>query len=74
MVIIILGVVTLSFLGLGVPPPTPEWGAMISDARPFVQTHPMLLVAPGVAVMVTGLAFALIGDGLAQRLRVGGGE
>jgi peptide/nickel transport system permease protein len=73
-VIIILGVVTLSFLGLGVTPPTPEWGAMISDARPFVQTHPLLLVAPGIAVMLTGLAFSLIGDGLATKLRVGGGS
>jgi peptide/nickel transport system permease protein len=70
-VVIILGVVTLSYLGLGVPPPTAEWGSMISEARPFLQTHPILLVAPGVAVMLTGTAFSLIGDGLAHRLRVG---
>jgi peptide/nickel transport system permease protein len=70
-VVIILGVVTLSYLGLGVPPPTAEWGSMISEARPFLQTHPGLLVAPGVAVILTGTAFSLIGDGLAHRLRVG---
>jgi peptide/nickel transport system permease protein len=70
-VVIILGVVTLSYLGLGVPPPTAEWGSMISEARPFIQTHPNLLVAPGIAVILTGTAFSLIGDGLAHRLRVG---
>jgi peptide/nickel transport system permease protein len=64
-VVIILSVVALSFLGLGLPPPAPEWGAMISDARPFIQSHPYLMIAPGVAVAIAGLAFSLIGDGLA---------
>lgn len=68
-VVIILGVVTLSFLGLGVPPPTPEWGSMISDARPFITASPHLVIAPGLAVVITGLSLSLIGDGLARALR-----
>lgn len=68
-VVIVLGVVTLSYLGLGVPPPTAEWGSMIFDARPFIQSRPLLMIAPGIAVVCTGLAFSLIGDGLARALR-----
>lgn len=68
-VVIILGVVTLSYLGLGVPAPTAEWGSMIFAGRPFLQSHPYLVIAPGMAVVVTGLALSLIGDGLARMLR-----
>lgn len=68
-VVIILGVVTLSYLGLGVPAPTAEWGSMIFAGRPFMQTHPYLVIVPGLAVVVTGLVFSLIGDGLARVLR-----
>ena len=68
-VVVIVGVVTLSYLGLGVPPPTADWGAMIAGGQPFLTTHGMLSTRPGLAVVVTGLAFSLIGDGLARRLR-----
>jgi peptide/nickel transport system permease protein len=65
----ILYVSTLSYLGLGVPPPTPEWGALIVDGQQFITTHPLLTVAPGAAIVISGLAFALIGDGVTRVLR-----
>ena len=68
-VVIIVGVVTLSWLGLGVPPPTPDWGAMIQAGQPFLTSHWQLSTIPGVAVILVGLAFSLIGDGLTQKLR-----
>ncbi|MBO4326033.1 MAG: ABC transporter permease [Clostridia bacterium] len=58
----------LSFVGLGVQPPTPEWGTMISDARNYMRQHPMLAVYPGVSIMITVLAFNLLGDGLRDAL------
>ena len=61
---LILSIATLSFLGLGAQPPTPEWGAMINDARPFMQTEPRLMLAPGLAIGLTVLGFNLLGDGL----------
>jgi peptide/nickel transport system permease protein len=61
---LILSIATLSFLGLGAQPPTPEWGAMINDARPFLQTVPRLMLAPGLAIALTVLGFNLLGDGL----------
>lgn len=54
----------LSFLGLGPAPPTPEWGAMIADARPFLSSHPYVLAAPGGALFVVILSFNLVGDAL----------
>ncbi|PRY17185.1 ABC transporter permease [Kineococcus rhizosphaerae] len=54
----------LSFLGVGVPPPTPSWGRSISDAIGWVQTDPMFLVFPGLALFAATLAFNLVGDGL----------
>ena len=61
---IILGIAGLSFLGLGAQPPTPEWGAMLNDARPHLQTAPRLLLLPGAAIFVAVLGFNLLGDGL----------
>lgn len=58
----------LSFLGLGVAPPTAEWGVMISDARPFVWTAPALIIVPGAAILVTVMAFNLLGDAIRDRL------
>jgi peptide/nickel transport system permease protein len=58
----------LSFIGLGAQPPTPEWGAMISDARSFMRSQPQLALYPGVCVMITVLAFNLLGDGLRDAL------
>jgi ABC-type dipeptide/oligopeptide/nickel transport system permease subunit len=54
----------LSFLGLGAQPPTPEWGAMLAEARAYVFTAPHLVFFPGIAIMITVLGFNLLGDGL----------
>ena len=61
---IILGIAGLNFLGLGAQPPTPEWGAMLNDARPHLQTAPRLLLLPGAAIFVAVLGFNLLGDGM----------
>jgi peptide/nickel transport system permease protein len=60
----ILEMAGLSFLGLGVQPPAPEWGAMIAQGRGAVFTAPHVVVFPGLALMVTVLGFNLLGDGL----------
>ena len=60
----ILQEAALSFLSLGVQPPTPSWGNMIADGRNFLITHPWLVFAPGIALMITVLAFNFLGDGL----------
>ncbi len=62
--IAILALATLSFLGLGIPSPTPEWGAMIAENRARFAEQWWLVAAPGVAITILGLGFALIGDGL----------
>lgn len=61
----------LGFLGLGVQPPTPEWGTMISDGQNYLLTAWWLTTLPGLAVVFVGVAFSLIGDGLADLLRPG---
>jgi peptide/nickel transport system permease protein len=58
----------LSFLGVGVPPPTPSWGRSISDAVGWVQTDPMFLIFPGLFLFLATCAFNLLGDGLADAL------
>ena len=55
---------SLSFLGLGIPQPTPSWGNMIADGRTYLTTAPWMVIAPGIALMVTVLAFNFLGDGL----------
>jgi peptide/nickel transport system permease protein len=65
----ILAIVTLGFLGLGVQPPTPDWGRMIADGQPYLTTHWELSTVPGLAVVVTAFALSLIADGLADLLR-----
>ena len=65
---IILGIAGLSFLGLGAQPPTPEWGAMLNDSRSYMQTTPLLLIAPGAAIFLLVLGFNLLGDGLRDLL------
>lgn len=64
----ILWASALSFLGLGILPPKPEWGNMLSEAREFIQYAPHLLFAPGLAILLTVLAYNLIGDGLRDAL------
>lgn len=70
----ILAEASLSFLGLGAPPPTPSWGAMLDEGRTFMLVAPHLVVAPGAALAATVTCLQLVGDGLRDRLdvRVGG--
>jgi nickel transport system permease protein len=63
-----LHVAGLSFLGLGIAPPGAEWGIMINDARPFFRVAPMLIVLPGAAILLTVVAFNLLGDAARDRL------
>ncbi len=58
----------LSYLGLGARPPTPEWGAMLNDARDYWLNAPWALIFPGLAITITVLAFNLFGDGLRDAL------
>ena len=58
----------LSFIGLGVQPPTPEWGAMLSSSRQFITTSPYMVIFPGLAIALTVLALNLMGDGLRDAL------
>lgn len=64
----ILSAAGLSFIGLGIQPPQPEWGAMLSDAREFMHDAPYLLCFPGFAIVLTALSLNLIGDGLRDAL------
>jgi peptide/nickel transport system permease protein len=66
----ILAEASLSFLGLGAPPPLPSWGAMIDEGRPFLLVAPHLTVFPGVALAATVLALQALGDGLRDALDV----
>ena len=59
---------SLSFIGLGVQPPTPEWGAMLSGARQFIRQSPHMVIFPGLAIAITILALNLMGDGLRDAL------
>lgn len=60
----ILNAAALGFLGLGAQAPTPEWGTMLADARPFIESNPTLVTLPGLCILVVVLAFNLLGDGL----------
>lgn len=62
----------LSFLGLGVQPPTPEWGLMIAEGRDFLLTSPAMVLFPGLALLWVGVTFNLLGDALTDYLRPGG--
>jgi peptide/nickel transport system permease protein len=63
---------SLSFLGLGIQAPTPEWGDMISDGQNYLLTSWWLALIPGLAIVWVGVAFSFIGDGLADLFRPGG--
>lgn len=58
----------LSFIGLGVQPPAPEWGAMLSSGREYIRDYQYLVLFPGLAIVITVLAFNLLGDGLRDAL------
>lgn len=64
----ILSTAALSYLGLGAQPPTPEWGAMISQGQDFMWSAPHLTIVPGIAIMLTVFAFNVLGDGLRDAL------
>lgn len=64
----ILAASSLSFLGMGVQPPTPEWGAMLGEAREYMRTSGYLVLFPGLAIAFAALAFNLLGDGLRDAL------
>ncbi|MFZ1700241.1 MAG: ABC transporter permease [Pyrinomonadaceae bacterium] len=64
----VLAEASLSFLGLGIPPPAPSWGTMIEEARQFFSSSPHVLLFPGLAIALTVLAFNFIGDGLREYL------
>ena len=66
-VLSILAIVTLGYLGLGVPPPTPDWGSMIQEGQGSSWTKWYMSAIPGLAVVMTGLALALIADGIVER-------
>ncbi len=68
-VMCIMSAATLSFLGLGVPSPTPEWGAIISGGKSFISTAWWITTLPGLVMVVVGLGFSLLGDGLNDLLR-----
>ncbi len=65
---VILAEATLSFLGIGVPPPFPSWGRMINDALPYMRVHPLLLLAPSLVLALTVMAFNFFGDALRDAL------
>jgi len=64
----ILDAAALGFLGLGAQPPTPEWGSMLASALEFIQRAPWVVTFPGLAILITVLAFNLMGDGLRDAL------
>jgi len=68
--LIMVAVVTLSYLGLGVQPPTPDWGTMISDGQSFITTKWWISAIPGLAVVYSGISFSLLADGLGDAWRV----
>lgn len=59
---------SLSYISLGIQPPTPEWGAMLADGRGYIETYPHLLAGPGIIIALTVLAINLLGDGLRDAL------
>jgi ABC-type dipeptide/oligopeptide/nickel transport system permease subunit len=64
----ILAEAGLSFIGIGITPPTPAWGSMVTDGRDYLLSNPMLSVAPGVAIMLLVFSFNMVGDGLRDAL------
>ena len=60
----ILTAASLSFIGLGVQPPEPEWGAMLADARTHLRQYPRLVLVPGITIMIAVLSLNILGDGL----------
>jgi nickel transport system permease protein len=66
----IMNLSSMSFLGLGVQPPTPEWGAMIHEGKSYIRTNPALMIYPGLMIMLVVVAFNLLGEALSERFEV----
>jgi peptide/nickel transport system permease protein len=64
----ILTAAGLSFIGLGIQPPLPEWGGMLSSGRSYIRDYPYMTLFPGLAIMITILALNFLGDGLRDAL------
>ena len=64
----ILNAAALGFLGLGAQAPLPEWGVMLSDARPYIESSPWLVTLPGICILAVVLGLNLLGDGLRDAL------
>ncbi len=64
----ILAEAGLSFLGIGIPPPTAAWGSMVNDGRNYLVENPVLSIAPGAAIMLVVFSFNMVGDGLRDAL------
>lgn len=65
---VILSATALSYLGLGMQPPTPEWGSMLSDGKAFMRYSPYVVIFPGLAIVLSALSLNLVGDGLRDAL------
>ena len=65
---IILAIAGYSFIGMGVQPPNPEWGIMLSDSRPFIQTFPQLMLYPGITIMLIVFGVNILGEGIQDGL------
>jgi nickel transport system permease protein len=66
----IMDISAMSFLGLGVQPPTPEWGAMIHEGKSYIRTNPELMLYPGLMIMLVIVTFNLLGEALSERYGV----
>ncbi|WP_066057232.1 nickel ABC transporter permease subunit NikC [Robertmurraya korlensis] len=66
----IMNLSSMSFLGLGVQPPTPEWGAMIHEGKSYIRTNPALMIYPGLMIMLVVVTFNLLGESLSERFGV----
>lgn len=66
----IMNLSSMSFLGLGVQPPTPEWGAMIHEGKSYIRTNPTLMIYPGLMIMLVVVTFNLFGESLSERFGV----
>ena len=65
---ITLAEANLSFLGMGITPPTPSWGAMVSGGYKYLATQPIIAIAPGIAIIIVVLCFNMCGDALRDAL------
>ena len=64
----IINISSLSFIGLGVQAPMPEWGSMLAEGKSYMVSHPYLVILPGIAIVISVMALNLIGDGLRDAL------